>query len=198
MLQERLRTLRKEAKLSQRTLAAKVGMSQQALAKYEAGDATPNPERLRQLAQVLHVSVDYLLGGEQREIGSPTVPVLGQVAAGVPIEAIEDIEGEVPLSEDMTDGNYFALRIHGHSMEPRMREGDIVIVRQQPDIENGQVAVVMVGNESATCKKILLSKDGITLISTNPAYDPMFFSGSEVEQLPVRILGRVVELRAKY
>lgn len=198
MLQERLRTLRKEAKLSQRALAAKVGMSQQALAKYEAGDATPNPERLRQLAQVLQVSVDYLLGGEQREIGSPTVPVLGQVAAGVPIEAIEDIEGEVPLSEDMTDGNYFALRIHGHSMEPRMREGDIVIVRQQPDIENGQVAVVMVGNESATCKKISLSKDGITLISTNPAYDPMFFSGSEVEQLPVRILGRVVELRAKY
>ena len=197
MLQERLRTLRKEAKLSQRTLAAKVGMSQQALAKYEAGDATPNPERLRQLAQVLHVSVDYLLGGEQRETGSPTVPVLGQVAAGVPIEAIEDIEGEVPLSEDMTDGNYFALRIHGHSMEPRMREGDIVIVRQQPDIENGQVAVVMVGNESATCKKILLSKDGITLISTNPAYDPMFFSGSDVEQLPVRLLGRVVELRAK-
>ena len=98
----------------------------------------------------------------------------------------------------MDDGEYFALRIHGQSMEPRMMEGDIVIVRQQQDVESGQIAVVLVGNESATCKRVQKGRDGLTLISINPLFEPMFFSAEQVQRLPIRILGRVIELRARY
>lgn len=196
MLQDQIRTLRKAANLSQRQLAQKIGMSQQALAKYENGQATPNPTTLSQLAHVLGVSVDHLLGN--RTDDAIRVPVLGQVAAGIPIEAVEEVEGEVLLPREMDDGEYFALRIHGQSMEPRMMEGDIVIVRQQQDVESGQIAVVLVGNESATCKRVQKGRGGLTLISINPLFEPMFFSAEQVQRLPIRILGRVIELRARY
>ena len=196
MLQDQIRTLRKAANLSQRQLAQKIGMSQQALAKYENGQATPNPTTLSELAHVLGVSVDHLLGN--RTDDAIRVPVLGQVAAGIPIEAVEEVEGEVLLPREMDDEEYFALRIHGQSMEPRMMEGDIVIVRQQQDVESGQIAVVLVGNESATCKRVQKGRDGLTLISINPLFEPMFFSAEQVQRLPIRILGRVIELRARY
>ena len=200
MFRERVRELRREVRMSQKALAAELGISQQAYAKYERGLSSPNPASLCRIAKIFGVSTDYLLGGNGRMPGLATAPVLGQVAAGQPIDAISNQEGQITLSPEQSgDGNeYFALRIHGRSMEPRMHEGDIVIVRRQEDAENGETAVVMVENESATCKKIMKSAAGLTLIPTNPTYEPMFFSCAEVEALPVRILGRVVELRAKY
>ena len=95
-------------------------------------------------------------------------------------------------------GDYFGLRIKGASMEPRMREGDVVIVRKQDDADNGDTAVVLVNGDSATVKKIKKMPDGIQLIPTNPTYDPIYYTAAEVEALPVRIIGRVVELRAKF
>ena len=94
--------------------------------------------------------------------------------------------------------DYFGLRIKGSSMEPRMQEGDIVIVRRQETADTGDTVVVLVNGDSATVKKIKFGPSGITLIPTNPSYDPMFYSAEEVESLPVRVIGRVVELRAKY
>ncbi len=127
------------------------------------------------------------------------VPVYGQVAAGVPIEAIEDIEDYEELDADQyPSGEYIALRIHGHSMEPRMMEGDVVIVRLQDDVDTGDTAIIMVNGGEATCKKIKKTLEGVTLISTNPVYEPMFYSNQEIWELPVRVLGKVVELRAKY
>ncbi len=83
-------------------------------------------------------------------------------------------------------------------MEPRMVNGDVVIVRLQPDACDGETAIVMVNGDEATCKKIKKTPEGIMLISTNPAYEPMFYSNKQIEELPIRILGKVVELRAKY
>ena len=127
------------------------------------------------------------------------IPVLGDVAAGIPIEAITDIVDyeELPISMAST-GEYFGLRIKGASMEPRMREGDVVIVRKQDDVESGDVAVVMVNGDSATVKKIKKGPSGITLIPNNPVFDTMFYTNDEIQSLPVRILGKVVELRAKF
>ena len=79
-----------------------------------------------------------------------------------------------------------------------MTTGDIVIVRSQPTAENGDVAIVMVGTEDATCKKIKKTPEGIMLISLNPAYEPQFYSNKQIEQLPISIIGKVVELRAKF
>ena len=83
-------------------------------------------------------------------------------------------------------------------MEPKISEGDVVIVRKQSDCDNGDLAVALVGGGDATVKRIKKSTAGITLIPNNPAFEPMFFSNEEIESLPVSILGKVVELRAKF
>ena len=80
-------------------------------------------------------------------------------------------------------------------MQPMMLEGDTVIVRVQDTIETGEIAVVMVGGSEATCKKVRRTADGVVLIPLNNAYDPMFYTNTEIESLPVRIFGKVVEMR---
>ena len=123
----------------------------------------------------------------------------GNVAAGIPLEAITDIDEWEEIPEDVAaTGEYIALRINGDSMEPRMSRGDVVIVRLQPDVENGDMAIVLINGGEATCKKIQKTPDGILLISINTAYAPMFYSNKQIEELPVRFLGKVVELRAKF
>lgn len=127
------------------------------------------------------------------------IPVLGDVAAGIPIEAITDIVDYEEIDAAMAaTGEFFGLRIKGASMEPRMREGDVVIVRKQDSAETGDTVVVLVNGDSATVKKIKYGPDGISLIPTNPSYDVQFYSAADVDRLPVRVIGRVVELRAKY
>ena len=201
MFNERLKALRAKAGISQAEIAKKIYISQPAYAKYEIGTSTPNPETLAAIANILNVSVDYLLGKtpEASKAGYIRIPVLGRVAAGIPIDAIEEIIDWEDISTDMAAGGaeYFGLQIKGDSMEPKISDGDIVIVRKQPDVDSGEIAVVLVNGDDATVKRDKKSVVGITLISNNWAYDPMFYSNEDIEKLPVAILGRVVELRAK-
>lgn len=92
----------------------------------------------------------------------------------------------------------FRLQIHGNSMEPKFSEGDVVIVRQQNDAETDDIVIAIVNGDEATCKKLKKYNDGIVLISTNPAYEPMYFSNKEIMDKPVKIIGVVKELRAKF
>lgn len=156
---------------------------------------------LELLSQIFDVSTDVLIG--RSAIPTPSggirIPVLGNVAAGIPIEAVTDIVDYEEIDATMAKtGDYFGLRIKGSSMEPRMREGDVVIVRKQDTADTGDVVVVLVNGDSATVKKIKFGETGITLLPTNPAYEPLFFDRHEVETLPVRVIGKVVELRAKF
>jgi len=207
---KKLVELRKEKKLTQSDLAEVLGISRQAYSNYEAGKRQPDNETMLKLAEYFNVTVDYLLGRSDKSVSAPSrrpgvrIPVYGEVAAGVPILAIENFDSEDPddweeITEDMArGGDYFALRIHGDSMEPKISNGDIVIVRLQPDVENGETAIVRVNGDSATCKKIKKTPQGLMLISTNPDYEPMLYSKQEVAELPVIIIGKVVELRAKF
>lgn len=95
-------------------------------------------------------------------------------------------------------GEYFALQIRGNSMEPKFSAGDVVIVRKQSDVNSGDIAVVLVNGDDATIKKIKKRPDGVMLIPNNPEFEPMFYSNQEIEELPVVVLGKVVELRAKF
>ena len=95
-------------------------------------------------------------------------------------------------------GTHFGLKIQGDSMEPRICEGDVVIVRQQNDAESGDIIIATVNGADATCKRLRKYRDGIELISNNPAYKPMFYSNEEIEQKPIHIIGKVVELRGKF
>ena len=200
MLGQQLKRLRAESKISQRELAERLFVSQQAVAKWENGSATPNPETLVKLANIFDITTDVLLGKNALPTSSISkIPVLGDVAAGIPIEAITDIVDYEEIDAAMAaTGEFFGLRIKGASMEPRMREGDVVIVRKQDTAETGDTVVVLVNGDSATVKKIKYGSDGISLIPTNPSYDVQFYSAADVERLPVRVIGRVVELRAKF
>lgn len=130
---------------------------------------------------------------------SVSIPVYSHMTAEIPLEMTEDIINTEDISEDMAKtGEVFGLQIHGHSMEPRMTEGDIVIVRRQDKAESGEIVVATVNGNEATCKRLKKYQEGIALISSNPDYDPMFFSNEDIENKPVRIIGKVVELRAKF
>lgn len=127
------------------------------------------------------------------------IPVLGYVAAGMPGDAVENIIDWEEIPAEMARcGEYFGLVINGDSMEPRMCKGDVVIVRKQSDIDSGDIAIVIVNGDRGTCKKVVKHENGLSLISFNPAYSPMFYTWQEVESLPVAINGKVVELRGKF
>ena len=195
-----LKAARKAKGLTQTEVANAIGLTQNGYSYWENGKAKIDRDQIIKLAALFEVSVDYLLGNTETPTSNGTrIPVLGDVAAGIPIEAITDIVDYEEIDAAMAkSGEFFGLRIKGDSMEPRMREGDVVIVRQQDTAETGDTVVVLVNGNSATVKKIKYGPDGITLLPTNPAHDPLFYSAAEVEQLPVRVIGRVVELRAKY
>ena len=202
MIGLQIRLLRKEAKMTQQELASKLYVSQQAVGKWERGEATPNPETIVAMSRIFGVSADTLLGESAPPLstGGSWVPVLGDVAAGIPIEAVENIVDYEEIDTAMaSNGKYYGLRIKGSSMEPRIREGDVVIVRQQEDADTGDTAVVLVNGESATVKRIKKEPDGgLWLLPNNPAYDPQHYSPAEVADKPVRIIGKVVELRGKF
>lgn len=200
-----LKELRISSHQTQQQIADLLGITRAAYTNIENGKRGCDADNLVTLARHYGVSTDYLLGRtDYSDIPAPTtkgkwIPVLGNVQAGIPIEAIEDIIGYEEISNEMAQsGDYFALRIRGDSMEPRMHEGDVVIVRKQDDAETGDVCVVMVNGDDATVKRIKKSPEGLFLIANNPAFEPMFFSNREIDELPVQVIGKVVELRAKF
>lgn len=115
---------------------------------------------------------------------SVVIPVLGRVAAGIPLTASEYIVDTEEIPAAMAaDGEYFVLMIKGDSMEPKISNGDVVIA--------------LVNGDDAVCKRLKKYSDGISLISNNPAYEPMYFTNSEISEKPVQIIGKVKELRDK-
>lgn len=188
-------------------LSKKTGVSKSALNHYLKGDLIPSEENAEKMATVLKVNPLWLMGLQKNmnpdattvSSGAVQIKVLGRVAAGIPLEAVtEYIDTEEIPAKMAQSGDYFGLQIHGDSMEPRMREGDVVIVRQQDDAESGDIVIAMVNGSDATCKRLTKYAGGIGLISLNPNYEPMMFSDQDIEEKPVRIIGKVVELRAKF
>ena len=198
------KNLRKDNNLTQAELAKKLGVAPSTVGMYERGQREPDFETLEKIANYFSVNMNTLLGKENAiDIVSTShgikIPVLGKVAAGIPITAVENILDYEEISSEMaSSGEYVALKIQGSSMEPRMFEGDVVIVRVQSSVEHGEVAVVMVDGGEATVKKVQFQSSGILLQPFNPSYEPIFYSNEEIEKLPVRIFGKVVECRQKY
>lgn len=172
----------------------------------------PSIQSIKQAADGMGIDFNTLFGKIDGNIDISDAPheraqknkatiinVYGRVAAGIPLEMIEDIIDTEEIPEELAKtGQFFGLQIHGDSMEPKISDGDIVIVRQQDDAETGDTVIATVNGTDATCKRLKKYRDGIELIATNPSYEPMFFSNEEIESKPVRIIGRVVELRAKF
>ena len=203
---EKLKELRQQKGMTQSELAKLLNMQRSTLGMYETGKRGPNFEVLNMFANFFNVDMNTLMDMNNTSNQNPSspvrsikIPVLGTVVAGIPLEAVENIIDYEEISLAMAaTGEHFALRIKGTSMEPRICEGDIVVVRKQEDIESGETAIVLINGGEATVKKVKKTEEGIMLIANNMAvYSPHFYSNKEIEELPVRIIGKVVELRGK-
>lgn len=162
------------------------------------GNSYPRIDKIELMANYFGIEKSDLVEKRRPRSKGVSINVLGRVAAGIPIDAIENIIDTEEISEDMArNGEYFGLQIHGDSMEPRMYEGDVVIVRQQDDAESGDIVIAMINGNDATCKRLTKYASGIALTSLNSKYEPMMFTNQEIVEKPVKILGRVVELRGK-
>lgn len=208
---ERFKLLRKERGLSQAALATELGFTKSSVNMYERGDREPGLESLETIADFFNVDMDYLLGKsdvQNRFLYTPasgaesvalpdniiprpatyTVPLLGTIACGEPILAAENIEDNVEVPEHIHAD--FALRCKGDSMiNARIHDGDIVYIRQQPAVNNGEIAAVLIGDE-ATLKRVYVYEDHVVLQPENPAYAPLVYFKDAMQA--VRILGKAV------
>lgn len=191
--------------LKQTDLVSRTGISKGALSSYISGRYVPKQNNIYLIAKALNVSKAWLMGADvpmSRNVKSKngiTINVLGRVAAGIPINAITEIIDTEEISEEMAKtGEYFGLKIRGDSMEPRICDGDVVIVRQQDNAESGDIVIAMVNGDDATCKRLVKYASSIALVSLNSKYEPMMFTNEEIMSKPVRVIGKVVELRGKF
>jgi len=131
--------------------------------------------------------------------GSAVVFVYGTIPAGVPVECIEDILDTEEIPADMLKGGkqFFGLKIKGNSMANEYLDGDIIICEKIDDCESGQDCVVMVNGNDGTFKRVFKNENGIILQPLNSQYSPMIYSNEQIEKLPIKIIGKVVELRRK-
>lgn len=208
---ERFKLLRKERGLSQAALATELGFTKSSVNMYERGDREPGLESLETIADFFNVDMDYLLGksdvqnrflytpaSDAESVALPdnilpmpvtyTVPLLGTIACGEPILAAENIEDNVEVPEHIHAD--FALRCKGDSMiNARIHDGDIVYIRQQPAVNNGEIAAVLIGDE-ATLKRVYVYEDHVVLQPENPSYEPLVYFGETMST--VSILGKAV------
>ncbi len=198
MFGERLKKLRKQAGLSQMVLAEHLGVSQQAVGKWETGRATPNPSTIATIAELLGVSADAILGTVNEaadRIAETLVPVVGRVRAGYGALAFEEDYGSEPANV-RDPSQYLYLIVKGDSMEPRISDGDYALVHKQPTLENGDLGVLIYGDEEATLKRYTRRGNAIILHPFNPDYEDLVIEGEALEHL--HIVGKVTETKTKW
>ena len=174
---ERIQMKMAEKKISQNRLAKAAQISQSGLSSIISGASSPKENTLSAIASALDCTIAELLGESPPGISKmiiSSVPIIGEVACGTPITAQQNIEGYADLPDGIRAD--FALRCKGDSMSPTFEDGDLVLIRQQPDVEDGQIAVVNVACE-ATMKHVYHQRNGLLLISDNPKYKPMIVDG---------------------
>lgn len=211
---DRIKSLRIKKGMSQDELAKKVGYeSRSAISKVENGSRDISQSMIEKYASALDVTPTFLLYGDESQNGEQQytvsdteqeeylklvniiplpkmrkVPLVGAIACGEPILAAENIEGEIDMPDNIRAD--FALRCKGDSMiNARIFDGDIVYIRKQESVENGEIAAVLIGDE-ATLKRVRLYDDHISLEPDNPMYKPLVYWADEMNS--VKIIGRAV------
>ena len=185
---------------TQQDMCNDLGWKKGTVSAWVNGTRMPKMDKIDIMCKYFGCERDDLLfdAREMKMMRSVSIPVYARVAAGIPLEASEEIVDREEIPKKWTEfGDYYGLRIRGDSMQPRIEEGDVVIVRKQSTADDGQTVIALVNGNDAVCKKLKVYKDGIALVSNNPMYAPMYFSASDTQDIPVRIIGRVVEIRGK-
>lgn len=194
--------LKEEKGISLSELARRVGMAKSALSRYFNKTREFPLNRVQDFANALGVTSEFILGFDKKDLPSNVievdkndfvqVPILGEIACGDPILANENIIGyRYHLKDTLPKGNTFYLKAKGDSMEPRIPNGADVLIRQQNDVENGEIAAVLVnGDTEATLKRIYRQGTNISLVAENPAYPPYIVNKDN----PAKILGKAIEV----
>ena len=206
-MRNRIRELRKKHKMTMKELGQALGLAESTVSHYETGRRDPDLETLLKMGELFNVSVGYILMAEPAYESSDSlcfdnispisvhrIPLLGSVACGKPVYADEEFQYYVAVGAEIRAD--FALHAKGDSMiGARINDGDIVFVRQTNAVDNGEIAVVIIGDE-ATLKRVYYypEKSILILKAENPKYDDMVYSDSELEQ--IRILGKAVAVQA--
>lgn len=203
-----LKNLRISRGITQVELAAKLGISRSTVGMYETGGREPDFETMEAIADIFNVDMDYLMGRSQVERKHPItppsseippgfqpmpdmdmVPLVGRIACGTPITAEENVERIVCVPSKWR--STFTLTCEGSSMEPRIHDGDLVAIRSQPEVENGEIAAVRIGEE-ATLKHVYLHENFIELRPENPAFESIILSKEDMNTVVIE--GKAVGL----
>ena len=200
-LYERIKSRREELGLTTEELAQRMGYkTRSSITKIETGKADIPQSKVKAFARALQTTTAYLMGDDDAREARPSipagfeplpemamVPLVGTIACGTPILAEQNVEARIGVPAAWRAD--FALTCKGDSMAPRYLDGDIVCIRCQPQVENGQIAAVLIGEE-ATLKRFYQNGDTVTLQAENPAYSPLVYRGEELNE--IRVEGRVV------
>lgn len=185
-------------------LAEKTGIDKSKISSYMSGRYKAKQDGVYLLAQALNVSEVWLMGYDVpmesipiKNIEKIKIPVLGTVKAGYDYLAQENIVGYESIDNVSDPENYYALQVTGNSMEPLFSDGDIAIVHKQDNFDSGNTCIILVNGEEATVKKVVRMDDGIDLIAMNPYYPDRHFTKNEMNEIPVKIIGKVVEARKR-
>lgn len=197
-LQNRLKNLRKEFNYTQKDMGSLLGITTSAYGFYEQGRTEPTLDILEKLSNIFSVSIDYILGNDdvrlKNEIKIENVvklPVLGSVRAGTGGWAIEEVIGhEYAFNLNSDTSDYYYLKVKGDSMEPRISEGDLALVKKQSDVESGDLAIVLINGDEGVIKKVIKRDDCLELHSFNAYYPVRVFSGQALQD--VKIIGKVI------
>ena len=191
----RIYELRTQMGITMKEAAARLGMPYTTYVNYEKGTREPNPETLILLARFFGTTIDNLLGktdalippGFQPMPEMSAVPLVGSIACGTPILAEQNIEARIGVPALWQAD--FALTCHGNSMAAMIQDGDIVCIRKQPEVENGEIAAVRIGEE-ATLKRFYRQGDTVMLQAENPAFSPLVYTRDQLNEITIE--GRVV------
>lgn len=202
---ENLNSYIAKSEKTQLEIAKSIGVSPQTFNTWCKGIAIPRMGKVQALADYFNINKSDLIEDKKLNIDTVpiesgyTIPVLGRVAAGYGKEAVEEVIGQIEISPALAaKGDYFGLLIKGDSMIPTLYDGDTVIVQRVDDAESGDLVIALVNGHDATCKRLQKYAEGIALIPQNPVYEPMRFTKSEIDTTPVKILGKVIEMRRKF
>lgn len=197
---KRLKISRNIKGLTQKELAGLIGAKHNSISNWENDQNKPDTDTIQALCKILDISPSYLISGNNG-IGTPAniysistkkIPLLGEIACGKPMFCNRDFESYVEAGADIHAD--FAVKAHGDSMiNARILDGDIVFIREQPIVENGEIAAVCIDNE-ATLKRVYISAKTVTLIAENPAFEPIIY---QLEDAPnIRILGKAIAFQS--
>lgn len=203
---ERFSDLVKNSSIDVSKLAEMLGIkSKSTIYRYMNAEMAPKLTTVKYASEIFNVNPVWLMGYDvdkyitKTNSNSAVVFIYGSIPAGVPMECIEDIIDTEEIPADMLRGGkqYFGLKVKGNSMEPDYLDGDTLILEKADDCESGDDCVVMVNGDDGTFKRVFKNENGIILQPLNPEYAPLVFTNAQIENLPVRIIGIVEEIRRK-